>query len=376
MNEDCLKLTTYFGERHRTDDQFVADALLDLYGRREVEVSVMLRGAEGFGAKHRRRTDRLLTLSEDLPLVSVAVDTRARIEGLLEDVMSIKRHGLITLERARMLSGDIGAHEIGGDETGAAERPAPLPAGLPEELPEATKLTVYVGRQERADRSPAYLALCELLHRRGIAGATVLLGVDGTAHGVRRRARFFGRNADVPMMLIAIGAGSEIAAVLPELGGLLRRPLLTLERVRVCKRDGELLARPVALPSVDAHGLAMWQKLMIYTSEQARHDRAPLHLALVRRLRERGAAGATCLRGIWGFHGDHPPHGDRLLQVRRHVPVVTVLVDTPERIAKWFEIVHELTEHTGLVTSEMVPALASLGEEGRHGGLRLARHQF
>ena len=26
MNNDCLKLTTYFGERHRTDDQFVADA--------------------------------------------------------------------------------------------------------------------------------------------------------------------------------------------------------------------------------------------------------------------------------------------------------------------------------------------------------------
>ena len=80
MNDDCLKLTTYFSERHRTDDQFVADALLDLYGRREVEVSVMLRGAEGFGLKHHLRTDRILTLSEDLPLVSIAVDTRPRIE--------------------------------------------------------------------------------------------------------------------------------------------------------------------------------------------------------------------------------------------------------------------------------------------------------
>ena len=51
MNSDCLKLTTYFGERHRTEDRFVADALLDLDGRREVEVSVMLRGAEGFGER-------------------------------------------------------------------------------------------------------------------------------------------------------------------------------------------------------------------------------------------------------------------------------------------------------------------------------------
>ena len=54
MNADCLKLTTYFGERHRSEDQFVADALLDLYGRREVQVSVGLRGAEGFGLEHRR----------------------------------------------------------------------------------------------------------------------------------------------------------------------------------------------------------------------------------------------------------------------------------------------------------------------------------
>jgi PII-like signaling protein len=359
VNSDCLKLTTYFGERHRTDNQFVADALLDLYGRREVEVSVMLRGAEGFGLKHHLRTDRILTLSEDLPLVSVAVDTRERIESLLGEVIQVKRHGLITLERARMLTGEVGA------------------VALPEELHDATKLTIYVGRQEQISRSPAFVAVCDLLHRRGIAGATALLGVDGTAHGVRQRARFFGRNAEVPMMIIAVGAGEQIARVLPELGGLLPRPLLTLERVRVCKRDGHRLSSPASIPSADEHGLAMWQKLMVYASDQARHGRTPLHVALVRRLRESGASGATSLRGVWGFHGDHAPHGDRLLQLRRHVPVVTIIVDTPERIAEAFKIVDELTDEAGLVTSEMVPAVAALSEgKPQRGGLRLARHRF
>jgi PII-like signaling protein len=359
MNEDCLKLTTYFGERHRTEDQFVADALLDLYGRREVQTSVMLRGTEGFGLKHHLRTDRILTLSEDLPLVSVAVDTRRMVEALLGEVLALKRHGLITLERARMLTGDI------------------HPVTLPEELDEATKLTIYVGRQERVYGAPAFVAVCDLLHRREISGATVLLGVDGTAHGVRQRARFFGRNEEVPMMIIAVGSGAQIARVLPELGGLLRRPLLTLERVRVCKRDGQLLARPRALPDTDERGLAMWQKLMVYASEQARHGRTPLHVALVHRLRESGASGVTCLRGIWGFHGDHAPHGDRLLQLRRHVPVVTIIVDTPERIAESFGIVDELTDRAGLVTSEMVPAMTALAEgERQRGGLRLARHRF
>jgi PII-like signaling protein len=359
VNNDCLKLTTYFGERHRTGDQFVADALLDLYGRKEINVSVMLRGAEGFGLKHHLRSDRLLTLSEDLPLVSVAVDTRDRIENLLDEVTHLKRHGLITLERARMLTGDVGS------------------VALPEELHEATKLTIYVGRQERIAGSPAFVAICDLLHRRGIAGATAMLGVDGTAHGVRQRARFFGRNAEVPMMIIAVGAGEAIARMLPELGGLLARPLLTLERVRVRKRDGAVMSPPSSLPATDEMGLAVWQKLMVYASEHAHHGRSPLHVALVRRLRESGASGATCLRGVWGFHGDHPPHGDRLFQLRRHVPVVTIIVDTPERIAESFEIVDELTDEAGLVTSEMVPAMASLIEgERQRGGLRLARHRF
>ena len=315
MNEDCLKLTVYFGERQRTGGRFLADALLDVYGRHELQTSVLLRGVEGFGAKHHLRSDLLLTLSEDLPLVSVAVDTRERIEGLIDEVTALAPDGLVTLERARMLTGEV----------------------APVELDEETKLTVYLGRQERIDGRPAFVAVCDLLRSRSIAGATVLLGVDGTAHGVRARARFFARNAEVPMMILAVGAGELIAAVLPDLGALLRRPLLTLERVRVCKRDGRRLMTPEGEP---------WQKLMVYGSD---------HLQLVRRLREGGARGATAVRGVWGFHGDHAPHGDRLLQLHRRVPAVTVIVDTPEGIARSFAIVDEATQERGLVTSELVP---------------------
>lgn len=348
MNEDCLKLTTYFGERLRTGQAFLADAQLDLFGRREIATSVLLRGAEGFGLKHHLRTDRLLTLSEDLPLVSVAVDTRPRIEALLDDLRAIEHRGLVTLERARMFRGDIS------------------PLRLPEEPHEATKLTVYVGRQERVYRVPAFVAVCDLLHRRGIDGATVLLGVDGTAHGRRTRARFFGRNADVPMMIIAVGSGAHIGRVLPELGGLLRRPLITLERVRVCKREGELIERPHALPTTDEHGMAGWQKLMVYTSERTLHHGQPVHRALVRRLRESGARGATALRGIWGFHGARPPHGDRLLQVGRSVPVVTITIGAPDRIAAYFAIVDELTAEHGVVTSEMVTSSAAISNGTVH----------
>lgn len=358
MNDDCLKLTTYFGERDRTEDGLLADEVLNIYGGNRLQSSILLRGVEGFGRLHHLHTDRLLSLSEDLPVVSIAVDRRERIESMLDLILQVKRRGLITLERARLLSGEIS------------------PIELPEALGEATKLTVYVGRQERVYRMPAFAAVCDLLYRRGIAGATVLLGVDGTSRGRRTRAKFFARNADVPMMIIAVGAGERIAQILPELGGLLRDPLLTLERVRVCKRDGELLATPHGLPGTDEHGLAMWQKLMIYTSQSASYEGRPLNLEIIRRLRESEAAGATSLRGIWGFHGDHAPHGDRFVQVRRHVPVVTITIDTPERVVKSFEIIDELTSEHGLVTSEMVPAMTAMSEAEKRGGLKLARHDY
>jgi PII-like signaling protein len=357
VNEDCLKLTIYFGERDRADGGFLADALVGIFVRHELQTSLVMRGTTGFGLKHRLRTDRLLTLSEDLPVVSVAVDSRERIEVALRDVEKVTFDGLVTLERARMLTGRIDTFE------------------LPLELHDATKLTAYVGRQERAGSRPAYEAVVDLLHRHGIAGATVLLGVDGTAHGVRQRARFFGRNADVPLMVIAVGDGHRIAAVLPELGRTLARPLLTLERIRVCKRDGHRLAEPDRLPDADPSGLQVWQKLMVYASEQSRYDDGPLYVELIRRLRRAGASGATNLRGLWGYHGDHTPHGDSFWQLRRRVPVVTVLVDTPRNIHRWFAIVDELTEHTGLVTSEIVPAYRATTPHGRHGGLRLAQHR-
>jgi PII-like signaling protein len=355
LNADALKLTMYFGERDRANGGFLADALLEVFERHRFETSVVLRGVEGFGVKHHLSTQRLLTLSEDLPVVTAAVDTRERIEAAMGDVTELTSEGLVTLERARMLTGELDSIR------------------LPQELDEATKLTVYCGRQERVDGRPAFVAVVDLLHRQGVAGATVLLGVDGTKHGTRQRAKFFGRNAEVPLMIIAVGSGESIARALPPLGQMLRRPLATLERVRVCKRDGERLADPRHVPEKDASGLPLWQKLMIHSGEQAQSEGQPLYVRLIRRLREEGAGGATALRGIWGYHGDHQPHGDRLLSLERHVPVLTVIVDTPDRIRQWYEVVDDVTLSSGLVTSELVPAARAVGPDIRRGTLSLAR---
>jgi PII-like signaling protein len=367
MIEDGLRLSAYIGERDRAGGRLLADALLDAYARHGVRTSILLRGIEGFGIKHRLHTERLLTLSEDLPLLALAIDTQPRIEAVLEEVRALSRHGTITLERARLLSGPA-----------AEAATSSLVKGT-----DAVKLTVYVGRRQRvsAPRSrrtparPAYVAVVDCLHRHRVSGASVLLGVDGTTDGVRRRARFLAGNACVPLMIQSVGELDAIAPALREIAAMLGESAMTLERVRVCKRDGVLLAAPLQAPAADRTGLAYWQKLVVYASERTRVHHQPLHRALVSRLRREGAAGATALRGLWGYHGEHRPHGEAFWSIRRSAPVLTMLLDTPENARRWFDIVDEMTHESGLVTSELVPALRAAGPGIEHGGLELAaRH--
>lgn len=351
-------MTAYYGERDRVGDRFLADALMDVCERHALQASVLLRGAEGFGLRHHLRSDRLLTLSEDLPAVTVAMDTRKRIEAALPEISALITHGLLTLEGAQWSAGRF-----------EAVNPPHVPGNQ-------VKLTLLLGRHERHEGRPAYRAAVDVLHRHGFAGATVLLGVDGTAHGVRQRARLFGRNADVPLMVVSIGDGDRAAAALPELRAIHAPLLVTLESAGICKCDGQTLAQPPPLPRNDESRNGLWQKLTVYAGEQSRApDGHQLHATLIRRLRQAGARGGTTLRGIWGYAGHHPPHGDRFFALRRHVPMVSVIIDKSQRIQDAFALVDELTAATGLVTIETVPAFSSRATGVEHGELPLADPQ-
>ena len=73
MDEVCLKLSAYFGERQRVDGRFVAESMLSLYEERRVATSIVLRGIAGFGSRHHFRSDQSLSLSEDPPVAVIAV---------------------------------------------------------------------------------------------------------------------------------------------------------------------------------------------------------------------------------------------------------------------------------------------------------------
>lgn len=367
MTQAAWKLSAYFPERHRStsDSQggsrptFLADQILDLFDDHKVATSVMLRGISSFGPVGVLRSDESLTLSEDPPAVIYAVDVQSTISPLVEELVAMTGRGLLTLERAQLVRGGVVP-----DLASAGEW-------------DAIKLSVYVGRTVRVGRVAAFRAICDVLYEHEFAVASALLGVDGTAHGVRYRAHFFSRNINVPMMIVAVGRPNQVAGAVKELNALIPNPLLTIERVELCKRKGQLLGSPRDLPPADDQGRPLWQKLMVHTTEGDTYDGAPIHRQIVHRLlASKIAQGATAMRGVWGFRSERKPHGDRVFQMVRRVPVVTVIVDTPAAIARSFDIVDELTTEHGVVTCEMVPAALSIHGPGRRGSLQPADHPY
>lgn len=107
MDVDCIKLISYFGERQRTNGTLSGDALIDLYSKHAVTVSILLRGTQGFGLKHYLRTNSSLGPSADLPLTAIAVGNEANIDAVLDQTLELNLPGLVTLERARLLSDEI-----------------------------------------------------------------------------------------------------------------------------------------------------------------------------------------------------------------------------------------------------------------------------
>ncbi len=345
---DGVKLSVWFGERDRAGEITSAEAIARVTIATGVRTAVLLRAVEGFGSRGEIHTERMLTLSEDLPLVWTATDAPDRIGALSERVAELIPQGLVTLERCRIAhSGDAG----------------PLPDT------EHLKLTLTIGRGRRSNGGLAYLRAIDILRAAGVDGAYVALGVDGITHGDRHRARLIGANGAVPAQVVAVGAREDIARALRALDGQVIAALVTVERVRILARDGQAGA-PVAHPA-DPGDEDSWQMLTLITREDAVVDGDAIHVATLRAARRSGARGGTAIAGVWGYSGDGAPHGDSMRRLRRGVPVACIVIDTPEAIARLWPAVVALTRGGGLVISERVPAFRTHGPVGVHGRLHL-----
>jgi PII-like signaling protein len=93
---------------------------------------------------------------------------------------------------------------------------------------------IYIGESDSWHGRPLYQAIVERLRERGMAGATVLRGIEGFgAKAHLHTTRILRLSEDLPILIEVVDQEDRLRAVLPELDAMVGDGLITLERVEV-----------------------------------------------------------------------------------------------------------------------------------------------
>jgi uncharacterized protein len=92
------RITIYIGESDRYHHKPLYAEIVHRAHQQGLAGASVFRGIEGFGAASRIHTSRLLSLSEDLPLAIIIVDTAERTDAFLEEIAELVTGGLIIVD--------------------------------------------------------------------------------------------------------------------------------------------------------------------------------------------------------------------------------------------------------------------------------------
>ncbi|WP_433220183.1 DUF190 domain-containing protein [Microtetraspora malaysiensis] len=98
LHGDACRLTIYIGETDQYRHRPLYTEIVHRAHRKGLAGASVFRGIEGFGASSLIHTNRLLSLSEDLPVAVVIVDTEERITDFVADLDELVTEGLVTVE--------------------------------------------------------------------------------------------------------------------------------------------------------------------------------------------------------------------------------------------------------------------------------------
>jgi len=95
-------------------------------------------------------------------------------------------------------------------------------------------LRIYVGESDTWHGKPLYQAIVERVREEGLAGATVLRGIEGFGRTSRlHTARILRLSEDLPILIEIIDTEEKISAILPALDEMIAEGLVTLEAVEI-----------------------------------------------------------------------------------------------------------------------------------------------
>src|SRR5947207_15289459 len=95
-------------------------------------------------------------------------------------------------------------------------------------------LRVFIGESDRWEHRPLYEALLAKVRELGLAGATVLRGIEGFgAHSVVHKARLLEMSSDLPIVVEIVDTKEKVEVLLPQIEAMVTEGMVTMEYVRI-----------------------------------------------------------------------------------------------------------------------------------------------
>ncbi|MEZ0383790.1 DUF190 domain-containing protein [Mycobacterium sp. pW045] len=103
LSGSALRLTVFVGESDTWHRKPLFSEIVHRARRAGLAGATVFRGVEGYGASSAIHTTRLLSLSEDLPVSVIIVDTEERIRAFLPQLDELVSEGLILLDEVEVV---------------------------------------------------------------------------------------------------------------------------------------------------------------------------------------------------------------------------------------------------------------------------------
>ncbi len=99
---------------------------------------------------------------------------------------------------------------------------------------ERTLMRIFIGESDKYHGKPLYEALVAKFREKGLAGATVLRGIEGFGASSRvHTEKVLRLSLDLPLIIEVVETEETIQSILPDLDEMIGGGLITLERARV-----------------------------------------------------------------------------------------------------------------------------------------------
>jgi PII-like signaling protein len=121
LSGPALRLTVFIGEDDRYHHRPLSTEIVHRAHAAGLAGASVVRGCEGFGASSRIHTARLVSLSEDLPVIVIIVDEPAKVRAFLPQLEELVQEGLVVVDEVEVVRyvGWRGSQDRGAARGGA-----------------------------------------------------------------------------------------------------------------------------------------------------------------------------------------------------------------------------------------------------------------